>query len=103
MHKIEQAMIRAVSSERTRMPSGNTQVRKEGDFLSVYLHGNCIARQMDDGTWMFNLCGWNTPTTRSRINALAREFGHSGVWNKQHCPMTGNAWSPTPVPLNGWF
>ena len=36
----------------------------------MYLHGYQIARIDHNGDLFINLCGWNTLTTRSRLNAL---------------------------------
>ena len=52
----------------------DTSVRHETDEFGirwsyVRLHGNLIYRE-HNGVKEFNLCGWNTPTTRSRLNAL---------------------------------
>ncbi len=72
MRKIEQQMIAAVLAGRD-WQSANTAVRTEGGNVLVTLHGNTIAR-CTTGVWEWTLAGWNTPTTRSRINALARAF-----------------------------
>ena len=43
----------------------NTRVEN----YELYLHGNLIAR-LNGGQLQINLCGWNTQTTRERLNAL---------------------------------
>lgn len=49
----------------------NTEVEECGTgWMRVYLHGNLICRQKPDGKRLFSIAGWNTPTTRSRLNAL---------------------------------
>lgn len=73
MRKIEAKMVAAVLTG-GRMKSGNTTVATvtRGDGVrvtSVYLCGNMIAQNGIFG-WGVKLCGWNTRTTRSRINAL---------------------------------
>jgi hypothetical protein len=45
--------------------SGNTEVNKFGYFL----HGNKIAYK-DENALYISLCGWNTNTTRERLNGL---------------------------------
>lgn len=37
---------------------------------SVYLHGNNIARKLDNTTIQVCFCEWVTPTTAERINAI---------------------------------
>jgi len=42
---------------------------------NVYLHGNRIAQMHADGTVYMSLAGWNTPTTRERLNGIAEVLG----------------------------
>ena len=44
--------------------------------MSLYLHGNLIANfnQIQKGLY-FTLAGWNTPTTRERLNGLFKVYG----------------------------
>lgn len=48
----------------------NTEVRLVDGRPHMYLHGNCIAKRDDNGDLLINHCGWETNTTRSRLNAL---------------------------------
>jgi hypothetical protein len=41
------------------------------DGKAVYLFGNKIAEWREDGLWITN-CGWQTPTTKDRLNAIGR-------------------------------
>lgn len=73
MRKIEAMMVAAVLTG-GRMSGGNTFVetitRADGGRVTmVYLFDNLIARKDATG-WQFSLRGQNTPTTRSRVNAL---------------------------------
>lgn len=61
-------MLYAVRNHKN-MRSGNTVVTNDETGVEVYLHGNCIYA-VCDGAARFTLAGWNTPTTRSRLNAL---------------------------------
>ena len=82
MRKIEQQMINAIKSE-TDWKSGNTKVVNffnDGDkcvVSSVFLHGNKIAEVTDTDMTIFD-GGWQTNTTKSRLNALCYEFCHAG-------------------------
>lgn len=50
----------------------------------VFLFNNIIARKMEDGTSRVSLAGWNTPTTRERVNGILRLSGSSkGVSTKK--------------------
>ena len=68
MRQVEQNMVNAVNG-RYNYKSGNTRVEVVNNNVFVYLHGNLIYRIID-GAASFSLAGWNTPTTRSRLNAL---------------------------------
>lgn len=73
MRKIEREMIDAVRERRT-WHGRNTAVIAYRNGVQVTLHGNVIATVLP-GAAEWTLAGWNTPTTRSRINALASAFG----------------------------
>ena len=70
MRKIEALMIQAVKSHKA-WKSGNTEVTlsaKDG-LPHVYLHGNLIASVTNNGL-IISDCGYQTTTTKSRLNAL---------------------------------
>lgn len=91
MRKIEQLMVEALRNRRD-WHRDNTSVLMSRDFTSnepvgiVSLHGNTIAK-----LW-YNLgemdvydAGWQTVTTKSRINALLREFSPGiSVFQRDH-------------------
>ena len=79
MRKVEEQMIMAIRS-RKNWAGSNTTVRcfKENGItteVNVLLHGHCIA-WFDTASNDFNIssCGWETVTTKSRLNALLEEF-----------------------------
>tara|TARA_B100001059_G_scaffold235723_1_gene282483 strand:+ start:2260 stop:2619 length:360 start_codon:yes stop_codon:yes gene_type:complete len=78
MRKIESQMIEAIKSE-TDWKSGNTKVinfyndGNEVVVTSVFLHDNLIAEIQDDSVMIFD-GGWQTTTTKSRLNALCNAF-----------------------------
>ena len=64
----------------TPFKRGNTQVvvRDNGN-VALLLHGNLIAVREQGrplGETVLSLCGWNTPTTRERLNGLLELLGH---------------------------
>src|SRR5687767_4569190 len=91
MRKIEQQMIKAVRGALVGGKAwlgGNTMVTAtataNGYTAEVRLHDHHIACiTVRDGIWAvdmtFTLAGWNTRTTRSRINALLDAFGPRGA------------------------
>ena len=68
MRQIEKNMLNAVRNGKS-FRSGNTVVTADNTGIKVYLHGNCIFA-IYQGVKRFTLAGWNTVTTRSRLNAL---------------------------------
>lgn len=88
--KIEQALKDAVRTN-TPWKGGNTVWDPASQTVTLW--GSVIARNLAGG-WQFNLAGFNTPTTRSRLNALG-----AGVSNKAGMPIVAGK----PVPLSGWF
>ena len=74
MRKIEMMMNSAIRY-RKNFSSGNTTVRAFKESVEVYLHGNNIA-SLDTATHALTLRdgGWQSNTTKSRLNALLDEF-----------------------------
>ena len=86
MRKIEQQMNRAIAN-RTDCSSSNTRVEfnDSTNCSSVFLHGHNIAT-VDHATNAVKLssCGWHTPTTKSRLNAILSEVKYGcSVFQKQ--------------------
>ena len=50
--------------------SNNTVVYVNTHPIKLVLHGNTIASKKPHGRISITLAGWNTPTTRARLNAL---------------------------------
>ena len=82
--KIEIQMNRAIQCA-TDWKSGNTRVEKTVDSSRVYLHGNLIAEIGDDWMQIFD-GGFQSKTTKSRLNALLEEFGapDDGIFQKAY-------------------
>lgn len=110
MRKIEENMLHALRNEQG-MSQGNTVVRRAtmasevgGELfqvLNVYLHGNHIATLFEREVYV-TLAGWDTPTTRSRLNAIVWAFaryhvsrvkGQTGLWPTRLAPKA----EPRPI------
>ena len=76
MRKIETQMIAAINGNKN-WSSGNTQVVTNDGVSLVYLHGNKIAMVDDNSLTIFD-GGWQTVTTKSRLNALCEEYCITG-------------------------
>ena len=100
MRKIEKGMISAIQSGKG-FTQGNTAVlwNESRKAFYVSLFGNTIARGEIpwDGNGFritaVNLCGWNKPTTRSRLRALGVP-----VTTKNGVPYIGK----NEIDENGW-
>ena len=83
MRKIETQMNSAIRSRRD-WHSGNTRVEITEDKRAlVYLHGNLFANVEDNLVQIFD-GGWQSNTTKSRLNAIIEEFimPAAGVFQK---------------------
>ena len=76
MRKIETQMQNALRN-RVNWSKANTSVSvdNEGNQF-VTLHGNCIASISNFGDIKLSSCGWETVTTKSRLNAILDTFLH---------------------------
>jgi len=80
MRKIESEMIAAIKNN-IDWKSANTEVIHTCDNVNppvshVYLHGSKIAEVGDDFLKLFD-GGYQSQTTKSRLNALLSEFGYT--------------------------
>lgn len=102
MRQIEKQMVASIKA-RKNFKSGNTEVTiTRNEYLRtctamVYLHGNLISKISfgpDNVVAQFTMAGWNTNTTRSRLNALGVGVSQCN-WAPYH---NGKAISRT-----GWY
>ena len=85
MRKIESQMLTAIKNS-SNWQSANTSVHfnEENEVSIVRLHGNKIAEVGDDFVTIFD-GGWQTSTTKSRLNVIINEFCNAvtdGVFQK---------------------
>ena len=76
MRKIERLMNAAITSGKD-WQSGNTMVTHQDGVAFVFLHGNNIAQVGDNFIRLFD-GGWQSNTTKSRLNAILCEHGLPG-------------------------
>lgn len=86
---IEQQIIRAISNE-TDWRKDNTSVvvipgthsyQKE---IQVKLHGHKIARIFPGDRIILSSCGWETKTTKSRLNSILHHYNLGGIFQKDY-------------------
>ena len=75
MRKIESQMNAAIS-EGKDWSNANTRVENHDGVSYVYLHNNLIA-EVDDCSLKLYDGGYQSKTTKSRLNALLSEFGYT--------------------------
>ena len=78
MRKIERQMLNAIANN-IDWHSANTRVEFDADTneSKVYLHGNHIADVADNYIRIYD-GGWQSNTTKSRLNAIFHECGIAG-------------------------
>ena len=87
MRKIEREMMDAVDDCVEYWRKDNTSVETLDDSTYVYLHNNKIADIcMATDTMLISDCGWQTSTTKSRLNALLQCYSPNGthIYQRQH-------------------
>ena len=82
MRKIEKQMNSAIVDGRN-WSKDNTRVEVAKDGTFVYLHGHNIATIFNNGDIRLSSCGWETVTTKSRLNAILDCFVHNiGIYQR---------------------
>ena len=83
MRKIEAQMNAAIAGQRNwSKDNTRVEVNKHGDTF-VYLHGHNIATISKWGDIRLSSCGWETVTTKSRLNAILDCFVHNiGIYQR---------------------
>jgi hypothetical protein len=78
MRKITKQIAEALANGKNKT-IGNTSTSNG----KVYLHGNKIAELKENGLHL-SLAGWNTTTTRERLNGIAEHFGLNVSFNQRN-------------------
>ena len=78
MRKIEALMNKAIENG-TNWSSDNTTVQTVDDVAHVYLHGNLISKIGEGFIELFD-GGYQSKTTKSRLNAILSENGLPGEY-----------------------
>ena len=101
MRKIEKQMNNALRTF-SNWSSGNTTVTSTKEEMLVHLHGNHIAT-VNKATMTINLFdgGWQSNTTKSRLNAILSEFryGDCSVFQKNFTWFLNDRLLSRPVPF----
>jgi hypothetical protein len=84
MRKIEEKMLYAILQKQCKTMSNTSVVTTRDNDLGVvadvYLHGNLIASIYWNSMILeASNCGWQTPTTKSRLNSILGKFCNIGI------------------------
>ena len=93
MRKITELSAEAFESN-TAFRSGNTVVSVSSESVELKLHGNTIARKdIASNQLTISTCGWNTNTTRERLNGLSgvKVYQKKGVLHLNGTPWNGKS------------
>ena len=89
MRKITADAIRAFRNRQT-FKRGNTEVKVYDNSVALFLHGNIIAEYAADGALYIRDGGWQTNTTKERLNGLPNVH----IYQKDfQWYLNGEAWS----------
>ena len=107
MRKIERQMLQAIVDDRPHWSKDNTRVELDEDKCchNVYLHGHRIACYYPSTMNLhINNCGYETNTTKSRLNALIKHVlgGTSGIYQHQLNWFLKKDKDVTDFPSNEW-
>lgn len=81
-----------------RKPKHNNNTHTDGK--SLFLFGNKIAEHREDGVYITD-AGWNTTTTRERLNYFASVHTRKGQLFLDNKPWDGD-WTRVEMDSNGW-
>ena len=96
MRIIEQDMCHAIRNKIAWSKSNTCTTFNDEDYTLVYLHGNLIAKLNDFHVYLFD-GGWQSVTTKSRLNAILSEvYPSCRVYQKNFdwfvkLPVTGES------------
>lgn len=97
MRKVTEQAVKAFMNGEN-FKSGNTEVRVGGggNTVALRLHGNMIALRFagQAGKIMVGTCGFNTTTTKERLNGLP---GVSVYTSKHQLYLNDEEWDGTPA------
>jgi len=86
MRQIERDMLSAIKLGKCWRKDNTEVYTNDNNASLVYLHGNHIATVTDNNVRVFD-GGWQTNTTKSRLNAIINEFCDAltdGVFQKDY-------------------
>lgn len=109
MKAVEDMLINALLHNKTYVCSKNTAVYKTDPAhmfpgLEVWLFGNhiCTKAARPNLPIAINLCGYDTTTTRSRLNAIVKTFCKANICRENGETFIQYLTHRTQLPHEGW-
>ena len=97
-HKLKNKMRKVTNEIANAFAQGESKAvgNTWTDGQAVYLHGNKITERTENGIFM-TLAGWNTTTTRERLNGIAQVLGFDVSFNQKDFEpyLNGSIVNPT--------
>jgi hypothetical protein len=93
MRKITKESVNAFLN-REKFSKSNMSVTFENGYTYLRLFGNPIAALESNGELSISTCGWDTPTTKERLNALPNVRVNTKAGQLY---LNGNRWDGRPV------
>ena len=98
MRKITKEICRAFL-DGVRLKMSNTLT----EDAAIWLHGNKIAFWATDEILQISLCGWNTVTTRERLNGLLTTLGSCWrIVQRDYYPYAVNSYTDRYIELSAY-
>jgi hypothetical protein len=99
----EQKMRKVTETVATAFQRGHhkTLDNTSTDGRVLRLHGHAIARKTDAGGVEISTAGWNTVTTRERLNGIMRTYGVNGHVSQRDFGLyfNGQPWDGSWMPI----
>jgi hypothetical protein len=96
MRKITQESVRNFI-DGVPFKRSNMEVTREGTIYYLKLHGNKIAAKLEDGRMWISNAGWDTNTTKERLNGLP---GVNIIQRNWNWILNGMPWDGKPIFIN---
>jgi hypothetical protein len=100
MRKIEEKIQNALRLRKNFKGDNTEVIVSDAGNIQILLHGSPIVRiENDENDIFISLAGWNTNTTRNRINTALNFYHVSRIYNLNRLPHI----SGKEISSRGWF
>jgi hypothetical protein len=82
MRQITRSAVRAFRNNEKFKRDNTEVISGASNTPCLFLHGHCIAARQEEGTLWVRHAGWDTPTTKDRLNGVLSAVGCQGIYQK---------------------